>query len=430
MKNLFKSALLVLSAIFVSCNDGRIEELPTIPPTTPKPIEGLTAIVGMSEVTLSWKLVDADNTTGFELTYTPDGETATTIEASKSTYTVTGLENGTEYTFTMVAVNEDVKSTEVSVKATPKEEVKVSQIDSFKFEAALNPDMALDAADVADIDSAVIDHEAKTITIEGLTAYQYADNLIPTFTVSDGVTVTVGEEAQTSGVTAQDFTSEVAYVLDLDGDKTVYTVKVSKERYATIPDAEMIARLKSISEDFDFNDQDQLDITDEDVINFDGQLKFDSKEEGMTKLTSLKGIEFFVNLGDLRLEKNEVTSLDLRRNPKVAGLPAGWNKIAHVDVSNCPNMKSLYMLCNAELTELNIENNVKIEKLYVNGTGLTSLDVSKLVALKTLKIDVVTAEGSKEYFKALLEINPDVTIQYFQEDSPEDKDPDYVLDLE
>ncbi len=428
-KNIFYVLIALLGFSFVACNESGMEEVPDIK-YEPAAVTNFLAIAGEESVALSWTHSDASNTTGYELTYSPDGETAIAIDKDVRSYSVTGLTNDTEYTFSIVAVNDDLTSSAATATATPKDGIVVVKVESFTFEAALNPNMALDTADVIDIDSAVIDHEAKTITIEGLSAYVYLDSLIPTFTLSEDATVTVNDVAQVSGETAVDFSAgEISYVFTADGDQTVYRVNISKSQYATIPDAELVIRLKVLSDGMfaeAFNSDDQLDITNVYVTDYAGQLDLDQKD-GDGIITSIKGIEFFKNMTDLRLESNEITNLDLRKNPYITGVAAGWNKFSSVNVSTCVNMKNLYLLGSKELTYIDISNNQLLQKFYIDDTSLEYVDVSKLAQLATLRIEISTAENSIEYIKQLLEINPDAYMRFYNEGT---EDTEYVLDLE
>ncbi len=427
--NIIFALFALISTLFVGCSEGGIIDAPVIR-YNPAEVTNFLAIAGDESVSLSWSHSDVSNTTGYQLTYTPDGEAAIAIDKDVRSYKVTGLTNNTEYTFSIIAVNDDLSSGVTTATATPKEGILDVLFNSFSFEATLNPDMALEAEDVIDITTAVIDNEAKTITIEGLSAYIYTDSLIPTFTLSEDATVTVNDVAQVSGVTAVDFSQgEVTYVLTADGDQTVFRVKISKNQYATIPDAELVTRLKVVNSGLfasAFNSEDQLDITNSYVTDYTGQLDLD-QADGDGIITSLKGIEFFKGLTDLRFESNEVTNLDLRRNPNVTGVAGGYNKLSSVNVTKCLSMKNLYLLGSKELTYIDISNNALLSKFYINGTSIEYVDVSKLAQLANLRIEISTAENSKEYIKQLLVINPTAYIRYYNDGV---EDTSYVLDLE
>ena len=93
--------------------EGSAAEAPAIPVTVPGTPAGLTAIPGNGKVTLSWAAPASDGGSPV-ISYiiyqgtSPGGETGAPVSGSLVTatsYTVTGLTNGTTYYFRLVAVN-------------------------------------------------------------------------------------------------------------------------------------------------------------------------------------------------------------------------------------------------------------------------------------------------------------------------------------
>lgn len=143
-------------------------------------------------------------------------------------------------------------------------------------------------------------------------------------------------------------------------------------------------------------------------------------------ISSLEGIEHFINLQSLTCNNNKLTSLDLSNNTKLTTLDCdynnltslilghnevltsircGFNQLSSLDISNCPNLESLMchynyqisqlilgnhpfltvLQCHSnQITSLNVDNCPKLEHLACNENQLTSLNVSNNLALNRL----------------------------------------------
>lgn len=121
----------------------------------------------------------------------------------------------------------------------------------------------------------------------------------------------------------------------------------------------------------------------------DGYLSTDERE-AVTKIDvhaksidSLKGIELFLNLETLYCYNNNLTSLDVSKNEKLADLWCSQNNLTSLDVSKNPELKELWCSDN-NLTSLDVSKNIALQKLACSGNQLTSLDVSKNTNLTSL----------------------------------------------
>ena len=74
--------------------------------TPPEPVTGLTAEAGNGNVVLSWTNPSDSDLAETRVTWEPDGSTPRSVTPPGAGYTVTGLTNGTPYTFTVVAVDD------------------------------------------------------------------------------------------------------------------------------------------------------------------------------------------------------------------------------------------------------------------------------------------------------------------------------------
>ena len=95
---------------------------PTPDPVAPGAPTSLEAAVADKQVTLTWMApTTGDAPTGYQFRSTVDGRSSEWAATSSMTaHTVTGLTNGTEYTFEVRAMNAAGNGTAASVKATPK----------------------------------------------------------------------------------------------------------------------------------------------------------------------------------------------------------------------------------------------------------------------------------------------------------------------
>ena len=100
-------------------------------------------------------------------------------------------------------------------------------------------------------------------------------------------------------------------------------------------------------------------------------------------IADLKGIEFFPALSILSCGINKLTSLDVSKNVALTTLYCSSNQLTSLDVSNSTALS--YFDCSGnQLTSLNVSNNTALSYFDCSGNQLTSLDVSKNVALTTL----------------------------------------------
>ena len=100
-----------------------------------------------------------------------------------------------------------------------------------------------------------------------------------------------------------------------------------------------------------------------------------SRETGWSRITDLKGIEYFTALTYLRYTDNRLTALDVSHNTALTYLDCGFNQLTALDVSH--NSALTYLDCSDnQLTTLDLSNNTALTRLECCGNQLTTLDVS------------------------------------------------------
>lgn len=111
--------------IFISCKN-EIIEVEKIDSTSPQQIYNVSAIGSNNTILLSWTNPNDNDFYGTRITFSPNAKSVTQPiiiegEAEKTSQAfINGLENGTDYTFTLIALDKSQnRSEQVTLKATP-----------------------------------------------------------------------------------------------------------------------------------------------------------------------------------------------------------------------------------------------------------------------------------------------------------------------
>ena len=103
-------------------------------------------------------------------------------------------------------------------------------------------------------------------------------------------------------------------------------------------------------------------------------------------ISSLKGIEYFVNVQLIDCSGYNLTQLDVSKNTALEDLLCSENNLTQLDVSK--NTALEYLDCSENnLTQLDVSKNTALEHLYCSENNLTQLDVSKNIYLRILSCD-------------------------------------------
>ena len=139
-------------------------------------------------------------------------------------------------------------------------------------------------------------------------------------------------------------------------------------------------------------------IEDDDVdINNDGEIQISEAEAVLwlnvsntfdtpnsERISSLEGLQYFINLQQFKCGHNSLTSLDVSQNPSLLTLECEYNVLTNLDVSQAPDLTRLFCQGNLNLPSLNLTQNPNLEELNCNDNSLTSLDVSQNPNLEML----------------------------------------------
>ncbi|MBP5491563.1 MAG: DUF4214 domain-containing protein [Clostridiales bacterium] len=100
-------------------------------------------------------------------------------------------------------------------------------------------------------------------------------------------------------------------------------------------------------------------------------------------VTSVKGVEYFVNLQGLWCRDNKIKSLDVTNLKDLRGLWCSNNPLTSLDLTQNPELLWVYCYdCN--LTALDLTHNPKMAYVEVNTNPITSLDLSQCPELEHL----------------------------------------------
>lgn len=120
-------------------------------------------------------------------------------------------------------------------------------------------------------------------------------------------------------------------------------------------------------------------LTDDDMktLTFVSSLAFLS-----LPFSSLKGIEYAVNLKQIKLDYNNFTSLDFSKNTKIETLMLRYSpSLTSLDITQCPELVSLSCI-NTPLANLDITQNPKLESLQINNSQISDIDITNNSKIK------------------------------------------------
>lgn len=152
--------------------------------------------------------------------------------------------------------------------------------------------------------------------------------------------------------------------------------------------------------DADINKDGELSIKEASTI-VELKLGFETKEEVTAdkKITSLEGLEYFVNLESLDLKNQFITdTAPIERLSKLLYLRLAGNDIQQINLTELTKLEDLRLFGNKNLQTIDLSKCLYLKQLYLQDTSLKELDLRKhkrleLVLLNRSKLEKVAFDG-------------------------------------
>ncbi len=150
------------------------------------------------------------------------------------------------------------------------------------------------------------------------------------------------------------------------------------------PEAEIVVKSSGITGNtFEEYALANFDLNSDGVISESEASMITSIDCSGQNLTSMEGIEKFVNLESLTCSKNKLTALNVSQNTKLTYLNCSQNQLTSLDISRNTVLQELDCSANF-LTALDISGNVVLQRLFCNSNQLSVLNTTANTALQTL----------------------------------------------
>lgn len=130
------------------------------------------------------------------------------------------------------------------------------------------------------------------------------------------------------------------------------------------------------------------------------------------QLTSLEGLDCFVNLTSLDCSQNQLTEIDCSRFSKLTDFNCSNNSLTALDLTNLTELEFLYC-SNNNLSNLDVSNNPKLKTLDCNDNNLPTLDISTLRELTYLDCSGCFSEPSRSlYSNGTIDLSNHPNLEY------------------
>lgn len=132
--------------------------------------------------------------------------------------------------------------------------------------------------------------------------------------------------------------------------------------------------------------------------NGDGEIQISEAEAvinlnvSLWNISSLEGIQSFINIEKLYCDNNRLNALDVSQNIELVELHCYANEISNLDVTQNTQLKRLWCQIN-QLTDLDVSQNLNLEDLSCSSNQLTVLDLSENLNLERLDFSMNSLES-------------------------------------
>lgn len=141
----------------------------------------------------------------------------------------------------------------------------------------------------------------------------------------------------------------------------------------TIPDANFKAAL--IEEGVDLNNDGEIQVSEAEAQT--------SLEVYNKNISSLEGINSFINLISINASTNQLTSVNINNLVNLEELHLPFNQLSNISFSNLSNLKHLRLYHNS-LSNIDLSELTTIETLDLSQNNLTTININDLINLRTL----------------------------------------------
>jgi Leucine-rich repeat (LRR) protein len=156
----------------------------------------------------------------------------------------------------------------------------------------------------------------------------------------------------------------------------LFSFVLQAQDYIAFNDPNMKAAVLADDDDIDANNDGEIQFSE--AEDFTGTLNLESSD-----INDATGLEYFVNIHELRIFSNNLTTLDLTANDRLTSILAQSNDLTEINLSSLSDLTILHLYHN-NLTTIDLSTNTLLEYLNIHNNNLSILDLQNHAALKNV----------------------------------------------